>query len=106
MDQVQKMYYFKAVSKSGLKQVLKYLRDLQIMQNFWINYHILISRFVLVPMIFARKNTDVKRIITTLTPQISIWNGKKYLLNIWKKIVKELAEILEIWPVLRELAGM
>jgi hypothetical protein len=67
------------------------------------NYHILISRFLLIPMIFARKNTDVKRILSTLTPPISIWNGKKYLLNIWKKIVNEFVEILEIWPVFREL---
>lgn len=68
-----------------------------------INYHILISRFLLVPMIFARKNTDVKRILTTLTPPISIWDGKRYLLDIWKKIVKEFVEILEIWQVFREL---
>ena len=67
------------------------------------NYHILISRFLLIPMIFARKNTDVKRILSTLTPPISIWNGQKYLLNTWKKIVKEFVEILEIWPVFREL---
>jgi Transposase DDE domain len=67
------------------------------------NYHILISRFLLVPMIFARKNTDVKRILSTLTPPISIWDGKSYLLDIWKKIVKEFVEILEIWPVFREL---
>ena len=67
------------------------------------NYHILISRFLLVPMIFARKNTDVKRILSTLTPPISIWNGKKYLLSIWKKIVKEFVKILEIWNVFREI---
>ncbi len=67
------------------------------------NYHILISGFLLVPMIFTRKNTDVKRILSTLTPPISIWNGKKYLFNIWNKIVKEFVEILEIWPVFREL---
>jgi len=29
-----------------------------------INYHILISRFLLDPMIFARKNTDVERILS------------------------------------------
>jgi hypothetical protein len=68
-----------------------------------INYHILISRFLLVPMIFARKNTDVKRVLSTLTPPISIWDGKRYLLNIWKKLVKEFVEILEIWQVFREL---
>jgi len=67
------------------------------------NYHILISRFLLVPMIFARKNTNVKRILSTLTPPISIWDGKRYLLEIWRKIVKEFVEILEIWPVFREL---
>ena len=67
------------------------------------NYHILISRFLLISMIFARKNTDVKRILSTLTPPISIWNGKKYLLNIWKKILKEFVEILEIWSVFRDL---
>ena len=67
------------------------------------NYHILISRFLLVPMIFARKNTDIKRILSTLTPPLDVWNGKPYLLGIWKKIVKEFAEILEIWRVFREL---
>ncbi len=67
------------------------------------NYHILISRFMLVPMIFARKNTDIKRILATLTPPLDVWNGKPYLLDIWKKIVKEFVEILEIWPVFREL---
>ena len=56
------------------------------------NYHILISRFLLVPMIFARKNTDIKRILATLTPPLDVWNGKPYLLGIWKKIVKEFAE--------------
>ncbi len=67
------------------------------------NYHILISGFLLIPMIFARKNTDLKRILSNLTPPISIWNGKKYLLAIWKKVVKEFVEIAEIWPVFREL---
>jgi hypothetical protein len=67
------------------------------------NYHILISRFLLVPMIFARKNTDIERILSTLTPPLDVWNGKPYLLGIWKKIVKEFVEILEIWPVFREL---
>ena len=66
------------------------------------NYHILISRFLLVPMIFARKNTDLKRILTTLTPPLDVWNGKKYLLDIWKKNVREFIEILEIWPTFRE----
>jgi len=66
------------------------------------NYHILLSRFLLVPMIFARKNTDLKRILTTLTPPLDVWNGKKYLLDIWKKNVREFIEILEIWPTFRE----
>ena len=39
----------------------------------------------------------------TLTPPLDIWNGKKYLLEIWKKITKEFCAILEIWPVFREL---
>ena len=42
-----------------------------------------ISRFLLIPMIFARKNTDEKGILSRLTPPISIWNGKKYLLNLY-----------------------
>jgi hypothetical protein len=67
------------------------------------NYHILISRFLLVPMIFARKNTDLKRILATLTPPLDVWNGKAYLLNIWKKIVREFVEILETWPAFREI---
>lgn len=67
------------------------------------NYHILISRFLLVPMIFARKNTDLERIMSTLTPPLDIWSGKRYLLDIWKKIVKEFVEIVEIWPVFKEL---
>ncbi len=67
------------------------------------NYHILISRFLLVPMIFARKNADIKRILSILTPPLDVWNGKPYLLGIWKKIIKEFVEILEIWPVFREL---
>lgn len=67
------------------------------------NYHILISRFLLIPMIFARKNTDLKRILATLTPPLDIWNGRPYLLNIWKKIVKEFIQIAEIWPVFKEI---
>ncbi len=66
------------------------------------NYHIMISRFLLVPMIFAKKNTDIKRILRTLTPPLDVWNGKMYLLDIWKKIVREFVEILEIWPAFRE----
>jgi hypothetical protein len=53
-------------------------------------------------MIFARKNTALKRILTTLTPPLDVWNGKKYLLDIWKKNVREFIEILEIWPTFRE----
>ena len=67
------------------------------------NYHILISRFLLVPMIFARKNTDLERILATLTPPLDIWNGKPYLLDIWKKIVREFAQIIEIWPTFKEI---
>ncbi len=63
----------------------------------------LISRFLLVPMIFARKNTDLKRILVTLTPPLDIWNGKKYLLDIWKKIVREFIQIAEIWPGFKEI---
>ena len=67
------------------------------------NYHILLSRFLLIPMIFAKKNTNTQRILDTLTPPLEIWNGKRYLLDIWKKNVKEFIEILDIWPVFREL---
>ena len=67
------------------------------------NYHILISRFLLVPIIFSRKNTNVKRILETLTPPLDIWNGKRYLLDIWKRIVKEFCAIFEIWPMFKEL---
>lgn len=67
------------------------------------NYHILISRFLLVPMIFARKNTDLKRLLETLTPPIDIWNGKPYLLDIWKKNVREFVQIIEIWPSFKEI---
>lgn len=59
------------------------------------NYHILISRFLLVPMIFARNNTDVKRILSTLTPPLDVWNGKPYLLWVLEKIFKKFAEILK-----------
>ena len=67
------------------------------------NYHILISRFLLIPMIFARKNTDLKRLLATLTPPLDIWNGKPYLLDIWKKIVREFVQIVEIWPSFKEI---
>ncbi|NJD75511.1 MAG: transposase [Candidatus Methanoperedens sp.] len=67
------------------------------------NYHILISRFLLVPMIFARKNTDLKRILAILTPPLDIWSGKPYLLDIWKKIVREFIQIAEIWTGFREI---
>ncbi|CAG0963094.1 MAG: hypothetical protein MPEBLZ_01003 [Candidatus Methanoperedens nitroreducens] len=33
----------------------------------------------------------------------AVYERKRYLLNIWKKITKEFIEILEIWPVFREL---
>jgi hypothetical protein len=67
------------------------------------NYHILMSRFLLVPIIFARKNTNVEKIMKTLTPPLDIWNGKKYLLEIWKRIIKEFCAIIEIWPIFKEL---
>jgi len=54
-------------------------------------------------MIFARKKYRCKKNFINITPPISIWDGKRYLLDIWKKIVKEFVEILEIWPVFREL---
>jgi len=41
--------------------------------------------------------------MNTLTPPLDIWNGKKYLLEIWKRIIKEFCAIIEIWQVFREL---
>jgi hypothetical protein len=60
------------------------------------NYHILISKFLLVSIIFAMKNSNVKRIMGTLTPPLDIWNGKKYLLEILKRIVRHCVPRLEL----------
>ena len=66
------------------------------------NYIATINRFFVVPIIYLRKNTNMKRIEANLVPPLDVWAGKAYLLDIWKKIRREFLRLIEGWETFRE----
>ncbi|MEA2074603.1 MAG: transposase [Euryarchaeota archaeon] len=66
------------------------------------NYISAINRFFVVPIIYLRKNTNMKRIKANLVPPLDVWAGKAYLLDIWKKIRREFLRRIEGWETFRE----
>ncbi|MEA3431688.1 MAG: transposase [candidate division WOR-3 bacterium] len=61
-----------------------------------------INRFFVVPIIYQRKNTNMKRISANLVPPLDVWAGKAYLLDIWKKIGREFLRQIAEWGAFRE----
>ncbi|RLG32089.1 hypothetical protein DRN97_08195 [Methanosarcinales archaeon] len=59
------------------------------------NYIVTINRFFVVPIIYQRKNTNMKRIMANLVPPLDVWAGKAYLLDIWRKIIKSDVNFLD-----------
>lgn len=59
------------------------------------NYIVSINRFFIVPIIYPRKNTDMDRIEAILALPLDIWLGKRYLLDIWKKIRRESLKLIK-----------
>jgi Transposase DDE domain. len=66
------------------------------------NYIATINRFFVVPIIYPRKNTNMKKIEANLVPPLDVWAGKAYLLDIWKKIRREFLRLIEEWEAFRE----
>ncbi|PXF53361.1 MAG: hypothetical protein C4B56_02770 [Candidatus Methanophagaceae archaeon] len=53
------------------------------------NYITSINRFFVIPIIYPRMNTNMRKIDANLVPPLDIWAGKGYLLDIWNKIRQE-----------------
>jgi hypothetical protein len=66
------------------------------------NYIATINRFFVVPIIYQRKNTNMKKIEANLVPPLGVWAGKAYLLDIWKKIRREFLRLIVEWESFRE----
>ena len=66
------------------------------------NYIVAINRFFVVPIIYPRKNTNMKRIEANLVPPLDVWAGKAYLLDIWMRIRREFLRLIAEWEVFRE----
>ena len=49
------------------------------------NYIATINQFFVVPIIYPRKNKNMRRIEANLVPPLDVWAGKAYLLDIWKR---------------------
>lgn len=60
------------------------------------NYTALINRFLLIPAIYPRKNTNLKKIISNLTPPLDIFKNN-YKLRKWYSITEEFKEIINHW---------
>jgi len=60
------------------------------------NYNTLINRFFLIPAIYPRKNTNLKRIISNLTPPLNIFKNN-YKLHKWASIVEDFKKIMNHW---------
>ena len=65
------------------------------------NYIATINRFFVVPIIYLRKNTNMKRIEANLVPPLDVWAGKAYLLDIRKKIRRDFLRLIEEWEAFR-----
>jgi len=66
------------------------------------NYIATINRFFVVPIIYPRKNTNMRRIEANLVPPLDVWAGKAYLLDIWKRIRQEFLRLIEKWEAFKE----
>jgi hypothetical protein len=60
------------------------------------NYKTLINRFLLIPAIYPRKNTNLRRIISSLTPPLNIFRDN-YKLRKWFLIVENFKKIMNHW---------
>lgn len=69
------------------------------------NYIATINRFFVVPIIYQRKNTNMKRIEANLVPPLDVWAGKGYLLDIWKRIRREFLRLINEWEAFKEKRG-
>ena len=66
------------------------------------NYITSINRFFVIPIIYPRMNTNMRKIDANLVPPLDIWAGKGYLLDIWKKIRQEFLRLIEKWETFKE----
>jgi hypothetical protein len=60
------------------------------------NYNALINRFSLIPVIYPRKNTNLQRIISNLTPPLDIFKNN-YKLRKWYSIVENFKKMMNHW---------
>ena len=67
------------------------------------NYHILINRFYVVPLIYPRKNTNINRILDSLNPPLDAFFYNKYKLKLWTEIVSKFKELITKWEFFKEI---
>jgi Transposase DDE domain. len=60
------------------------------------NYNVLINRFLLIPAIYPRKNTNIKKIINNDTPPLDVFTYK-YKFTKWKSIREEFKKLMSHW---------
>jgi len=60
------------------------------------NYRVLMNRYLVVPLIYPRKNTDMKSIISGLTPPLDTFNNKNKLSK-WFSIVNDFKKLITHW---------
>jgi hypothetical protein len=61
------------------------------------NYHVLINRFYLVPLIYPRKNTNIDRIINSINPPLELFFDKNYKMELWLKVVSDFKKLTKNW---------
>ena len=67
------------------------------------DYHAIINRFNVVPIIYPRKNTNLMKIIRNLNPPLDLFFAKKYNLKIWKPVVDIFKNLIYNWANFKEL---
>jgi len=61
------------------------------------NYHVLINRFYLVPLIYPRKNTNIDRILNNINPPLELFFDKNYKMELWLKVVSDFKKLIRNW---------
>jgi hypothetical protein len=60
------------------------------------NYRALINQYLLIPVIYPRKNTNIEKIVNDLTPPLNVF-AHKYKLDIWISIRKDFKKLMNHW---------
>jgi hypothetical protein len=67
------------------------------------NYLTIINQFNLIPIIYPRKNTNLKKIIREINPSLDLFFSKKYKLMIWKRVVANFKKLIYNWEYFKAI---